>query len=77
MDILEKLAGNKTIKNLAFGRIKKYIKEENISMIVIFVDTKGEIMAKEYNEPMAILPQTAYATLLSKTSKPADNGNDE
>lgn len=74
MDILEKLAGNKTIKNLAFGRIRKYIKEENISMIVIFVDNKSEIMAKEYNEPMVIIRQSEYATMLNQLNTPADNG---
>ena len=76
MDILEKLAGNSTIKQLAFGRIKKYIKEENISMIIIYVDNQNEIMSKTYNEPMAILKQSDYAALLNKINPPADNGNE-
>lgn len=66
MDILAKLAGNKAIAQLAFKQIKKYIKEENISFIVIYVDNAGEISAKQYNEPMVIIRQSDYEKLIHK-----------
>lgn len=73
MNIFEKLAGNKTIANLAFKQIKDYIKSENVSMIVIFIDAKGDIQAKQYNEPMAIIKQNDYLKMTNKT----DNGSDK
>lgn len=66
MDILQKLAGNKSIAQLAFKQIKKYIKDENISMIVIYIDNDGNIAAKQYSDPMAIVKQDDYLKLLNK-----------
>jgi len=67
MDILQKLAGNKSIAQLAFKQIKKYIKEENISMIVIYIDNDGNIAAKQYSDPMVIVKQEDYLNLLNKS----------
>lgn len=67
-DILAKLAGNKTIAQLAFKQIKKYIKEENITMICIFVDNNGEITAKQYNEPVAVLKTVDAQKLLQDSN---------
>lgn len=71
--ILEKLAGNKTIANLAFKQIRKYIKNDNISFIAIFVDDKGDIAAKEYKEPMAIIRQQDYEFMINKIKKYEEN----
>lgn len=70
MNILEKIAGNKTIANLAFKQIKKHIKDENISMIVLYVDNENNIAAKQYDEPMVIIRQEDYLKLLNKTNEP-------
>ena len=72
MDVLTKIAGNKVIKDLAFKQIKKMIKEENISMIVIYVDNNNEITAKTYTDPMVIIKQSDYATMLNQLNEPAD-----
>lgn len=70
-DILEKLAGNKTVANLAFKQIKKYIVTENISFIVIYVDNNGDISAKSYTEPMAIIKQSDYESLIERNREVA------
>lgn len=67
-DILAKLAGNKTIAQLAFKQIKKYIKDENITMICIYVDDKGEITAKQYTDPVAVLKQSDYLGMAERYS---------
>lgn len=56
-DILAKLAGNKTIANLAFKQIKKYIQDENITMICIYIDNDGNIASKQYEVPVAVITQ--------------------
>ena len=78
-DILAKLAGNKTIAQLAFKQIKKYIKDENITMICIYVDNAGEITAKQYSEPVAVISQKDAEQLLNDSNKlkQLENGKPE
>lgn len=68
-NILEKLAGNKMIANLAFKQIRKYIKDGGVSMICIYVDGKGDIAAKEYTDPVVVIKQDEYAKLLNLANK--------
>lgn len=67
--IMEKLAGNKVIANMAFGQLKKHIRENNISFIAIFVDGNNDISAKEYNEPMAIIKDSDYKRLIEENKQ--------
>lgn len=69
-DILTKLAGNKTIAQLAFKQIKTYIKKENISLIVIYVNDKEEVTGMEYKEPVVVIKQSDYLKLINKNSEP-------
>jgi hypothetical protein len=80
MDLIERLAGNKTIANLVFGKLKKFIKEENISMICLYVDNENNICAKQYEDPVVVVKQTdlqfyldAYKEL-EDLKKQLDNG---
>lgn len=56
-DLIEKLAGNKAIANLVFGKLKKFIKEENITMICLYVDNENNIAAKQYEKPVVVVAQ--------------------
>lgn len=71
-DILEKLAGNKTIANLAFKQIKKYIKDEGITLIAIYVDNNGDIAAKQYEKPVVVIEQEIYLKLINQP-KPTED----
>lgn len=65
MDLIEKLAGNKAIANLVFGKLKKFIKEENITMICLYVDNDNNIAAKQYEKPVVVLSQEDAVMLLN------------
>lgn len=62
-DLIEKLAGNKAIANLVFGKLKKFIKEENITMICLYVDNDNNIAAKQYEMPVQVVSQEAMQKL--------------
>jgi hypothetical protein len=62
-DLIERLAGNKAIANLVFGKLKKFIKEENITMICLYVDNENNIAAKQYEEPVVVLKQSDIQAL--------------
>jgi len=62
-DLIEKLAGNKAIANLVFGKLKKFIKEENITMICLYVDNQNNISAKQYEEPVVVLKRSDIEAL--------------
>lgn len=67
-NILEQIAGNKTIANLAFKQIRKYIQSNKITFIAIYLDEKGDIGAKEYNEPMRIIKENDYNNMVDNIS---------
>lgn len=62
-DLIEKLAGNKAIANLVFGKLKKFIKEENITMICLYVDNNNSIAAKQYEKPVVVVAQEELKAL--------------
>lgn len=70
-NILEQLAGNKAIAQLAFKSIKKHIKSEGITLITLYIDNNGDISAKEYKEPVVVLKQEDYYKIINKTNEPA------
>lgn len=60
---------NKMLQNMALGAVKKYIKENKVSFIVVFIDDKGEIGTKVYTEPMAIIKKDDYDKLINKSKE--------
>lgn len=64
MNILDQLAGNKMISNLVMGKIRKYIKDENISLIALYVNEKNDIEAKQYDKPVVIVNKEDYEFLI-------------
>lgn len=55
MGLLDGILGNKVVKDLAFGQIKKIFKEGNVDFIVLRLDHNGEIVVELYEPGDAVV----------------------
>lgn len=60
---LSSITGNPIVKNLLFKQLKSAMKENNISLIAITLDEKGEPNFEVFNNPVSVVDEAELTTL--------------
>jgi hypothetical protein len=63
---LQSILDNPLVKAALFKQLKKVMKDNNIELITLSLDEKGEMKIEAYNVPTKVLPKQDFEIILNQ-----------